>query len=688
VSAPISLITTVYNRATYLPVTLDSILAQTHHNFELLIWDDGSTDDSLAIAQAYARKDDRIRVIAAPHQGIAPSLKGAIAATTAPYLGWVDSDDVLAPTALAETVAILDAHPNVGMVYTNHLIIDEQGNDKGLGRLCRIPYSPDRLLVEFMTFHFRLIRRRVYDQVGGIDPSFSTSEDYDLCLKLSEVTDIYHLPKPLYFYRRHTDNATNRQLDVIHSSQRAISNALQRRGLDHHYNLRVTATYTLRPKPGAPDRSIPPIQSLEPVSLSPLVSIIIPAYNAAPRLAPCLQSCIRQTYPNLEILLVDNGSTDETVAIAERIAAESSRSIQILHCPQPGANHARNLGCTQAQGDYIQWLDADDDLALDKLERQVIALIQHPEADLAYGDWDWCFWEQRQLIAQLRFADRAYDDLPLQLLLDNWRPPHAYLLRRRAALRLHYLQAWNPETGVYMDREYFTIAALLGLRFLHVPDSLVRYHRWSTTQVSRRATYPERIQHRHRIFRRFQDIAHLCQGDQLTPAHQFLLQQNWQLWQPAFTLEHLNGQAFALHHRDRLESLPLTWQEANIARALLHVAAPRALEDHTRKVIQQLWLQILAELSQGNSALDYSLIADKLAWRIGSATPPDSATSNPEPDRSRETPPDASRLNLHPLLQDVPLFTPLFAEERLVVQQFLERLRNQGWLKPIEWNHP
>ncbi|MGI0489916.1 glycosyltransferase family 2 protein, partial [Pantanalinema rosaneae CENA516] len=78
-SAPISLITTVYNRATYLPVTLDRILAQTHHDFELLIWDDGSTDDSLEIAQAYAQKDDRIRVIAAPHQGIAPSLKGAIA---------------------------------------------------------------------------------------------------------------------------------------------------------------------------------------------------------------------------------------------------------------------------------------------------------------------------------------------------------------------------------------------------------------------------------------------------------------------------------------------------------------------------------------------------------------------------------------------------------------------------------
>lgn len=135
VSSPISLIVTVYNRANYLPLTLDSILAQTYPDFELLSWDDGSTDHSLAIAHDYARRDSRIRVIAAPHQGFLHSIKGAIAQTTAPYFGWVDSDDLLAPTALAETVHILSTHPNVGLVYTNHLLIDEHGNDNGLGRL-------------------------------------------------------------------------------------------------------------------------------------------------------------------------------------------------------------------------------------------------------------------------------------------------------------------------------------------------------------------------------------------------------------------------------------------------------------------------------------------------------------------------------------------------------------------------
>jgi len=184
VPSSISLITTTYNRAAYLPFTLDSILAQTYPHFELLLWDDGSSDHTLTIAHQYAQRDSRIRVIAAEHQGFPRAIKGAIAATTAPYFGWVDSDDLLAPTALAATVAILDAQPHTGLVYTNHLLIDADGHDLGLGRQCRLPYDKDRLLVDFMVMHFRLLRRTVYEQVGGIDPTIEYAEDYDLCLKL------------------------------------------------------------------------------------------------------------------------------------------------------------------------------------------------------------------------------------------------------------------------------------------------------------------------------------------------------------------------------------------------------------------------------------------------------------------------------------------------------------------------
>jgi glycosyltransferase involved in cell wall biosynthesis len=127
--AAVSLIITVYNREPFLAKTIESVLAQTYRDFELLIWDDGSTDGSVAIAEHYARQDARIRCVAADHQGFAPALRAAIATTTGTYLGWVDSDDLLAPMALEETITVLNEAPSVGMVYTQYNVIDETGVD-------------------------------------------------------------------------------------------------------------------------------------------------------------------------------------------------------------------------------------------------------------------------------------------------------------------------------------------------------------------------------------------------------------------------------------------------------------------------------------------------------------------------------------------------------------------------------
>jgi glycosyltransferase involved in cell wall biosynthesis len=239
-SHPISLVITIYNREAFLEKAILSLLQQTYPHFEILLWDDGSTDASLSIAQHYAQQDSRIRVIAAPHQGRAPALKDAIEQTTHAYIGWIDSDDILAPTALEETITLLNAQPDIGMVYTNHLVIDPHNQIQGLGQRCQIPYSKTRLLVDFMTFHFRLMRRSLYDQVGGIDPQFIYAQDYDLCLKLSEVADIHHLERPLYYYRNHSQSISQeKRVEQIGFARQAVNDAIIRRGLDDRYELDV-----------------------------------------------------------------------------------------------------------------------------------------------------------------------------------------------------------------------------------------------------------------------------------------------------------------------------------------------------------------------------------------------------------------------------------------------------------------
>jgi filamentous hemagglutinin family protein len=256
----VSLIITTYNRESYLGAAIASVLNQTFTDFELLLWDDGSTDRSLEIARQFAQQDHRIRVIAAPHQGRVAALRAAIGKSRGQYLGWVDSDDFLHPAALAETVAVLSENPEAGMVYTDYLDVDADGEILDYGDRCRIPYSAERLLVDFMTFHFRLLRRSVFDQVGGIDGSLDYVEDYDLCLRLSELTTIGHVPKPLYYYRNHPGNASQQwRIEQILRSRTVIRRALKRRGLDREFDIQVQfpqGRFVLHPKP-QPVRRMP-----------------------------------------------------------------------------------------------------------------------------------------------------------------------------------------------------------------------------------------------------------------------------------------------------------------------------------------------------------------------------------------------------------------------------------------------
>lgn len=226
----ISIIISVYNRERYLGAAIESVLAQTRRDFELLIWDDGSSDNSVAIARRYEKLDHRVRVVVGENQGTTKVLKAAIAQTCGKYIGWVDSDDLLAPTALQETSAVLDAQSDIGWVYTDYLDIDADNQILSYGYRCLIPYNRDQLLHKFMTFHFRLIRRETFMLAGGIDESFKYVEDYDLCLRLAEVAQVKHIFQPLYYYRQHTENISHQyKLLQARFANQAVKKAQKRR---------------------------------------------------------------------------------------------------------------------------------------------------------------------------------------------------------------------------------------------------------------------------------------------------------------------------------------------------------------------------------------------------------------------------------------------------------------------------
>jgi glycosyltransferase involved in cell wall biosynthesis len=234
----VSIITTIYNRQSYLPQTIESILSQSYQNFELILWDDGSTDRSLEICNHYAIQDSRIRVISASHQGRGQAVAQACALAHGTYIGLVDSDDLLAVSAIAETASYLDQNPTCGMVYTDYLIIADNNLVKGYGHHCQVPYSKERILLEFMAFHFRLLRSSIYTDVGGFDPTFTYAQDYDLCLRLSEQTEIAQIKQPLYYYRHHSSSISGeKRIEQMLFTKTAIENALHRRDMSNIYDL-------------------------------------------------------------------------------------------------------------------------------------------------------------------------------------------------------------------------------------------------------------------------------------------------------------------------------------------------------------------------------------------------------------------------------------------------------------------
>jgi len=240
-SGSVSLIMAVRDRPQFLTEAVRSVVAQTYADWSLLIWDDGSAALTARLCDELALIDSRISTHHAAPVGVWAASRDAYARVGGKYIGCVDSDDVLEPDALRRTVAVLDAFPKVGMVYTSYLEMEADGSNVRPAARSAIPYSPSRMLVDFMTHHFRLIRRTVYEQVGGVDATFTSGGDYDLCLKLSEVTDVAHLDLLLYRYRIHASSISgSRRGEQMRNAKRAVEAAIKRRGLANEIELIVT----------------------------------------------------------------------------------------------------------------------------------------------------------------------------------------------------------------------------------------------------------------------------------------------------------------------------------------------------------------------------------------------------------------------------------------------------------------
>jgi len=216
--------------------------------------------------------------------------------------------------------------------------------------------------------------------------------------------------------------------------------------------------------------------------MKPLVSIRIPAYNAAPWIADTIRSAIGQTWPRKEVIVVDDGSKDQTFAVARRFA---SKEVLVVAHENQGAASTRNHALSLSQGDFIQWLDADDLLSLDKVEKQIEAAIESGNSRLLLSS-GWGYFAYRLEKAGFRPTSLWCDLSPLEWLVrkmgENLHMQTATWLTRRELAQT--AGPWDVRLLSDDDGEYFcrVILESNGVRF--VPGPKVYYRMTPSSRLS------------------------------------------------------------------------------------------------------------------------------------------------------------------------------------------------------------
>ncbi len=220
----------VYNHVDYVEQAVQSVLAQTRDDWQLCIVDDGSTDGSAQAVDQLASTDERISVIHQPNAGPAAARNAALARTSAPWLTYIDSDDIWLPDALANYADFIAANPAAKFIYGYRHRLNEDASITELpGEFQHAPTGPAELFGRMYLSHLCVCyRRELIDQAGGYNQRLRSCEDYELYLRLALLCPLQPLGKPTGLRRRH---ATNISRQTGHS--RLLQAKILRRFIDH-----------------------------------------------------------------------------------------------------------------------------------------------------------------------------------------------------------------------------------------------------------------------------------------------------------------------------------------------------------------------------------------------------------------------------------------------------------------------
>lgn len=399
----ISIVIPIYNAEKYLEECLNSIKNQTYKNFEVIMVNDGSKDNSETICKSFLKSDSRFRYFTKENGGVSSARNLGLDNVEGDYITFIDSDDWVDENYLDLLITTVKKNHsdivvssykqfnNIDIFYLRAYSLQEKYllNFERMNRDDFLTIFP-KLMSTNVCFNnavAKLFRKELVNDLR-FDTSIKYGEDLDFYFRLYlNVDSISYVDEPTYIYRSHGDSTTS-NFNQEHAEQeltifKQMYEKIQEIGLPSiHYFNKLKKLLELRmdflENKVLLNEYLDFLKNIGETVTYPntLISVVIPTYNVAPYLRLCLESIESQTYPHFEVLLINDGSRDDSKDICQEFINKDKR-FRYFEQENLGISAARNTGIVHSNGEFITFIDGDDFIDPNYLEELYHAALKN-----------------------------------------------------------------------------------------------------------------------------------------------------------------------------------------------------------------------------------------------------------------------------------------------------------------------
>jgi len=388
----VSIVIPVYNGSNYMREAIDSALDQTYKNIEIIVVNDGSKDNTEKIAKSYRNK---IRYFSKENGGAASALNLAIQNAKGEYISWLSHDDVYYLEKIEKQINRLEKlkedRRDSTILISNYCLINEKTeitsilNFHKTHPLEKLNYPLYPLLNGLVHGCSLLIPKKCFEEIGYFNPQLKTTQDYDLWFRMFPKYEVDFMVDVLVKSRWHAEQATKTIKTVIQEADQLWIRMVN--GLSDEQKIRLNGgvlsfyenTHAIMKAAGyvsAEKYLLELIDKFKQRDIEKIkVSVIIPFYNRIEWTIEAIKSVISQTHKNLEIILINDLSSD-SIDLIKNIAKNDKRIKLVDNKRKKGVSGARNTGIDFATGEYIAFLDSDDLFFPEKIKKQLEFMVR------------------------------------------------------------------------------------------------------------------------------------------------------------------------------------------------------------------------------------------------------------------------------------------------------------------------